>query len=868
MLERVQRPAPPPIHLTLPTGANWHWWRDAVLRSAGFPSAMARTLAVPELGAGADRLVAARDELDAACSEVQAWLSAEIAQERAPGASAGPVRLRELGRASKAVRRREAPAWLADLMPAALYDRLAGLARQHARHLADYQRQYDDAVRAVGAALAKIAGDPLLRQAVTWQNHAAIEMALDPLARQDDMPGSRRKQREALVANYVQRYSLKNDTIGFFGPMAWIRIDKPGADTRYQTGAGLLRRRTVRFEDWPVACLAQRIASHEQSLPALVPRRQPFIRLRQRSLILPGGATVELPELHALVLAACDGSRDVSAVVRAMLANPYSPFTGAGQIHGVLRELARTDRISLGFKVPSCSPEPELALRPQLRAIPDPGLREMATAQLDSLVAARDAIVAAAGNADQLRTRMAQLDALFSELTGMAPRRRGGEAYGGRALAYEDCHRDLTLVFDEAMLAPLRRPLDLLLSSARWLTCEAAKRFHAAFEDIYHAACARVPASTEGVSLCDFWLSAQTVVFGEFPPIVELAAQLRERWGEMLAPYLQSNACRVSLDAGQLADGVAAAFPARGSGWTLARYQCPDLMFCARDPQALLDGDYLAVMGELHVGCNTLATNMFLSQHPDPAALQAGIRADLGQGYVVGKLSPDASGTPIRTQLADDPDGSIDVLFSSGMVPANSSAAIPISELTVCMDNGRLVARRAGTAWQCGLLDLLGDFLSLAVINRFGLLKKSWHTPRITIDRLVVQRESWQFAREALAPLLDGDEAAAFLAARSWARAQELPDRVFVKVAWEDKPFYLDFTSPVFVRLFVKQLRGAQENGRDADALVALSEMLPDFDALWLRDADGNSFTSELRVVCVHGDDIAERSPSAGSRAA
>jgi hypothetical protein len=34
-----------------------------------------------------------------------------------------------------------------------------------------------------------------------------------------------RRRREAIVASYWQRYSAKNDTIGFFGPLTWGRIE-------------------------------------------------------------------------------------------------------------------------------------------------------------------------------------------------------------------------------------------------------------------------------------------------------------------------------------------------------------------------------------------------------------------------------------------------------------------------------------------------------------------------------------------------------------------------------------------------------------------------------------------------------------------
>ncbi|MRV72401.1 hypothetical protein GJ700_11840 [Duganella sp. FT92W] len=844
--------APPqwPVHLTRSSEGGWCWWRDAVLRSAGFPAEMILSLSDAPLAACARQLTAARAALEQACQEALAHVSQRVAQQRAGAADA--EQLRALGRANKVLRRREPASFLLDLLPRDLYERVCLRAAEHGEMSAGFVQQYAAALERQSKALAAVAADPLFRQAVTWQNHAAIDMVLDPLMRQDSMPGSKRKQREALVANYLQRYSLKNDTIGFFGPMAWVRVGE--AASQFEAGQNFIRRRTVRFEDWAVSTLAERFAAQDDVLPSLIPRRHPFIRLEGRQIVLPGGARVELPQPQFLVLAACDGVRTVGAIVRGLLANPFSPFAGEAQIHALVRQLEREERIALTFPVSSCSPQPELGLRQHLQQIENSTARERTTQQLDRLVAARDDIAHAAGDETLLKTRMAALDAVFLELTGAAGRRRPGEVYGGRALVYEDCHRDTTLALSAQAIEELRRPLDLIVTSARWLTCEAANSFHGEFLALFEQmACA---GGVDKVPFCDLWLQIQTLLFNDHAPIAVLAATLRERWQALLQPYLASGERQVSLRSQDIAKEVKAAFPSSCAGWNLARYQCPDLMFCAPDAAALLAGDFLAVMGEVHLGGNTVVTNLFVSQHPDEAALLDAMRSDLGHPYVLPKLSPAASNTPIRTQWIDDPQGSTEVLFSSGLVPANSATAVPISELLVELVDGRLMARRIGHDWQAELLDVLGDFLSLSVMNRFGLLKKGARTPRITIDKLVVQREAWQFARADIAAILDDDEARSFLAMQSWADSHQMPHAVFAKVPWEDKPFFVDFTSPVFVRQFAKQIRRAEELGRDAGETVALSEMLPAFEHLWLNDGSQRMFTSELRIVCMHKDDV------------
>ncbi len=78
---------------------------------------------------------------------------------------------------------------------------------------------------------------------------------------------------------------------------------------------------------------------------------------------------------------------------------------------------------------------------------------------------------------------------------------------------------------------------------------------------------------------------------------------------------------------------------------------------------------------------------------------------------------------------------------------------------------------------------------------------------------------------------------------RGWAKALGLPRYVFGTVPHEPKPFYIDFGSPIYIDIFVRYLGEATRLG--------LSEMLPAHDELWLSDADGGSYTSELRFAAV-----------------
>ena len=107
------------------------------------------------------------------------------------------------------------------------------------------------------ARLRAVARDPAFREAMTWQNPAAVANALDKLG--DAAGSSTARRREDVVASYWQRYCAQNDTIGFYGPLAWGRVaDWPSGALHAHSGS-LIRRRSVHLETWAIQALAASI---------------------------------------------------------------------------------------------------------------------------------------------------------------------------------------------------------------------------------------------------------------------------------------------------------------------------------------------------------------------------------------------------------------------------------------------------------------------------------------------------------------------------------------------------------------------------------------------------------------------------------
>jgi hypothetical protein len=133
--------------------------------------------------------------------------------------------------------------------------------------------------------------------------------------------------------------------------------------------------------------------------------------------------------------------------------------------------------------------------------------------------------------------------------------------------------------------------------------------------------------------------------------------------------------------------------------------------------------------------------------------------------------------------------------------------------------------------------------------DAFRPLGGTEHRPRISIDRLVVARESWTFPATDTAWAFLDNEQQRYAEARRWRATHGVAERGFVRVPVERKPMAIDFRSLPMVNLLGKSIR------RTAEAQAGpftITEMLPDLDRLWLRDADGERYTAELRLIAVN----------------
>ncbi|MGW4596250.1 lantibiotic dehydratase [Streptomyces sp. NPDC004457] len=714
--------------------------------------------------------------------------------------------------------------------------RLAASAGQDLPH-EEFSAHYAAALGRLAGPLRALASDPRLREAVAWQNLDVLDNCLNKVASGRPVAGSVRRRHETTLAKYLQRYTVKNDTIGFFGPVCWAEVSPDAAGLSVHHGDRLLARRSVYFESWAIDALAAVFADDPEVFPWLRPAVAPGWSWNGVTVRDPRGRQVDLEADETALLRACDGVRPVREL---------TSRCAEIDVERTARALADRGLLVLSLTGP-VEARPEDTLRTKLLGIGDPALRRRLLADLDALVAARDRVGAAAGDAEGVATALRELRDTFERLTGVSASRRAGSMYAGRTVVYEDTERDTRLRLGGDLLDDLAESLAPVLDSADWLAGRAAQIYEERFAQIHERLRLRggrdeVPlALLVGAATPDLAYSPRTP-----PPLVErLAAEFRERWARILR--LPSAGRRHAVSPADLAEGVRREFPPLPVRWSAARHHAPDLMIAAASTEAVGRGEFLFVLGEMHVAMNTLESRFFTEQHPRPARLLADAEADHRGRRVVAVPSRGSASVTSRTY----PPALLSPDYVYWTMHPDATGApgpvLPTADLVVRSEDGRLVVHDRARGGRYDLLEVLGEYLSGVVVGTFGIASAAPHRPRVSVGRLVLAREAWSFPVDGMGWAHTKDEAARYRAAWQWHRDQGLPQRVFYQVPGEDKPLFLDFAAPALVNLAGATLRRCAQEFPEAE--VRISEMLPDTDECWLKDAGGAAYTSELRLL-------------------
>jgi hypothetical protein len=829
-----------PDHAVALPGGTWTLWRWFAVRGAGFPAKAILRLATPAAATAADTLL----DAEAAHAQLQRKVVDTLYAERQeiPEKAAQ----KPYFKAQETVLKGKMPTVIPGRASKALVEAWGESLKAMEAHRTAFTATFDAEVHALSQRISEIAADPLFQEAVIWQNRRAFHTGIRSLlANTDTERSSQLRQHEQLVASYWQRYCVKNDTVGFFGPVGWAQMRNDAPAITATPGDSLLAVRDVYFENWAIDTLTETLSKQPLLRQWGKPRQLPFVHLEGTSLYLPHQAPIALGMNETVLFQACNGIRTAKQIAADLRVNYANLFQNEEHVYRLLGQMHDSGWIHWRLEVPFAS-SPEKALWKLLQGIQDENLRKPAQAAVLKMESNRRAIAKAAGNPEALDKAFEVLENDFVRLTNTTATRSAGKTYAARTLVYEDGRRNLDLVVGQPLLEELGPTLTILLQSARWFTERTVAIYRHIFDEIYQELVRQTGSTTIEALLC--WDKIRPFVTHEPPQMASLSREFQSKWGAIL--NIDPEAKRYQFTVEALRDRVLDAFAAPSPGLREAHYHCPDIMIAAESVEAIARGDYQFVLGELHMGSHTLGATLFVTQHPDSAQLYHATDVDSPTPSLSPIVPRDFEGITARTLSTLVPTHDYRLAFSYDAFGPPQEKIVTIGDLVAENIGGQLIVRTRDARLQFDFAKVFSELVSMNVVDSFRILPRRPHSPRVTIDNVVVARESWWLPVGEMTFIQEKEEEGRFLAVRRWADSHNLPRQVFVKTPVETKPYFLDFDSPVLVSLFVKSMRRTlTEMG--ADTRVALSEMVPNLNQVWLPDGDGQQYTCEFRVVAV-----------------
>jgi lantibiotic biosynthesis dehydratase-like protein len=836
-------------HLVNAPGTEWSFWRWVCLRSTGFPFDGVLTLAAgPGLVSAAEEMIQAMQAAGCIRHQAIAEVNSELDALWSSGRWDDKETRKTLLKVRALLNSQKFPKALPQTFSLEIIGRLKEAIQRVDETEARFKEQYAKSSEQTSKAISKIASLPNFREALTWQNRGFVQRYLDWFTRKSLQGSScNRDQRrhEETVASYWQRYCTKNDTIGFFGPVGWAQFVPEVEHLSVTLGEELVNFRKTYWEAWGIEALGAAILKQWNVRKWLVPILMPFVRATGLLLHHPVFGAIRLTARQAALVAACDGRSTARIIAQKLLRSSGTQFQTENDVYQTLSELVAKRLVFWDFIIPAGA-YPEQALQTALQRIEDTNIRQSALALLEECEEAKRSIEAAAGQPEKLYPALDNLEQVFTRITGQSATRNHGQAYAGRTLVYEDCRRDVKVLLGSQCLQGLAQPLSLFLLAGRWFTVQIAEIYkNKMFQIFTQSAKASGSRTIEAAVL---WAHAAPF-FGEDAAtlVAPVQAEFRRKWEQVLR--LGTGREPVAYSYEEIRPRILKEFAASRPGWISARYHSPDIMIAAESEEAVQRGDCFFVLGETHISVNTLNASLFINQHPSPEELLDAVGQDL-RGLDVVPVLPKFEIYGSRTTPSLIKKDSVMLEYLPNSFISDRSRSLPVSSMIVENRNGELVVATRDGSFCLRAVDLLGALLSPLVCDCFKIVAPRPHTPRISIDRMVIKRESWSFSPEELPFAQCADSAEIFLQVRQWAHTNNIPRFTFFKVPVENKPAYLDLDSPILVSIFAKLVRRTLDAGLP-DAKVDLSEMLPTAEQLWLKDKNNQRYTSEFRMVAV-----------------
>lgn len=684
-------------------------------------------------------------------------------------------------------------------------------------------------IRDCSETLKDAVGKDRFLEALAWQNPGAAAVARS-FARSSGTVSrnAKHRDREHRLIRYLTRYTAKTETIGFFGPVGYLRAVRGRFHIQQLPVEPLIRRSITVTEPWAVQELADRLAKQPDAAPWLLLRRRATFSLQR--------ATGAFTDLEWDLLLASDGTRTQAEVLTKVAGQSAIAWTRTEAL-AALGSLRRRGLLTASWNI-ALDVTAAADLTAAVHAIPDLQTRHTLSSPLDAVAAGVDRLHNASGDPDRVLAAQAALSNTFEQITGQSGSRRPGQSYAGRLVAYQDSLRQGEVTMGDGCWESLTPPLEGMLTIARWLTWSTAHAYNTHFLPQWR--------QLAGRRLAEAWPELIRAFFGATArPIAAVLKELQHRWQAVWSSCDSQD--QKFLPAPVFANRVRGLFTAPAPGWSAAAIHSPDIQLYPRPGSDPGSGPDQYVLSELHISMATMEGPIFEWPYPD-RELSRLVNRIIGPQVVpafprswprnTGRVRP-ATAYPADTVFAfADAEG----------LPART---ISYTDILIDLDaGGQQLGLKLPDGTVVSFSEFFASFLSAVVADALRSLQAGPHTPRTTAGDLVLIRETWTVGIEDEAFTADMNEGEALLAVRDWGRRHQLPPTVYASLAGETKPFLVDFDSPLMVLAFRNAARAALRS-RLATSTVRISEALPHPEQAWLRDTRGERYAAEVRIMLV-----------------
>lgn len=710
---------------------------------------------------------------------------------------------------------------------------------------AAFSAALDDFQRASALDLRKLfRGNTLLSAALMQSNEGAWQR-LGPWLENTELDGSWSKTDRKNVdtlALYLQRLCAKNDTASHYGPFALVSFP-PHTDTASVARTSTLHRRSL-LSRWATREITRVLQSDTSVAGHLPLRRHPGLICRNDEvLVLRFDHSRRHDDLSALVSidALALGDVELELLRRAMSFDDDTftrsellgvPSHTASDLQDALDALVERGVLQVGPFVPYGAEDPFPSLLAHLphdsdraqqieacaRAVRDWGERAEAF-DPDALAAANTAVTDIIGEPHEVKP--------------------AASFYSDRSFVHEECVGPITeLTFPEPVRADIESTTQPILDLFMARPCLVHQELQAAMNDWFWSI-------SDGPE-CSFdrFVSHCLDDAEGLRAVAERVAAKTDTVNELIARSLDVDTTRAE----QFIDPDAVSALLADGAQTPALCN-PDVMISATSLNAIVDGHFDLVIGDLHADEDNLTHSLFgpylATQQPDaPPA----IRSLYDQLLEEDEEFLDITLMHRNKTFIRQPIGLPDLVLEDA-APRGVQTVSP-ADLSVRSHEGRLRLRRQGSDHFQRLVTLPLAWTGVAFnpFSAFGFPQRDGapllplgerdHLPRLRLGRAVVQRRTWSIDPRLMA-VSANQSMPALVELRN---AVDLPARFYVKSAIEPKPVYISANSPHLAKAFANM-------ARKTDQPLVVQEMFPAENGLWLDRGEGNLVTAELRCA-------------------